>query len=405
MKQSSSREMCCALDTTHVVGIAADHGGYELKEYLVTMLREAGAVVVDFGDRLFEPDDDYPDFVIPLARAVVSGQVKRGIAICGSGVGACIAASKIPGVRACLIHDPFSAHQGVEDDDLNLICLGGLVVGHALAWELVRRFLVSQFSGKERHRRRLEKVMGLEHHPLPNAICASGKTGAADRSLKLHLFRHGETAWSLTGQHTGHTDLPLTERGEDEARELGQTLKGIPFSHVLTSPLQRARKTCGLVDLGRAVASDADLAEWNYGDYEGMTSVDIRMKRPEWILYRDGCPHGESPEQVLERADRLIARLRGLEGNVALFSHGQFGGVLAARWIGMPLAAAQHFPLGTASHSILGSDPHHPEVSVIEQWNGAASASGLRLLKRSATERWENEGGEIPDGKNVVQGQ
>lgn len=397
MTSSSSLEMCCALDTSHVVGIAADRGGYELKEYLIQMLRGAGAVVVDFGDGDLEPDDDYPDFVIPLGRAVVSGQVKRGVAICGSGVGACIAANRVPGVRACLIHDPFSAHQGVEDDDLNLICLGGLVVGHALAWELVRRFLVSQFSGKERHRRRLDKVMSLEDHPSPKTNSASDKIKVSRESLKLHLFRHGETAWSLTGQHTGHTDLPLTERGEEEARELGQTLEGISFSQVLTSPLQRAQKTCELVGLGPSVESDADLAEWDYGDYEGQRSADIRQKRPDWNLYRDGCPHGESAEQVSERADLIIARLRKLEGNVALFSHGQFGGVLAARWIGLPLAAAQHFPLGTASHSILSNDPHHPEVSVIEQWNGTASGSGPKLLKRSAIERWENEGGEIPD--------
>lgn len=397
MTQALSREVCCALDTTHIVGIAADHGGYELKEYLVTMLREAGAVVVDFGDRLLEPSDDYPDFVVPLARAVVSGEVKRGVAICGSGVGACIAANKIPGVRACLIHDPFSAHQGVEDDDLNLICLGGLVVGHALAWELVRRFLVSNFSGKDRQLRRLKKVTAVELQLSPEFIGVAKKINVSNEAPTLHLFRHGETAWSLTGQHTGHTDLPLTPRGEDEARELGQTLEGISFTHVLTSPLQRARKTCELVNLEHAAESNADLAEWDYGDYEGMASVDIQMDRPEWNLYRDGCPNGESTEQVLERADRMIARLRTLKGNVALFSHGQFGGVLAARWIGMPVTAAQHLPLGTASHSILGTDPHHPEVSVIKQWNGAATACGLKVLKRSAIKRWENEGGEIPD--------
>lgn len=213
--------------------------------------------------------------------------------------------------------------------------------------------------------------------------------------LTLHLFRHGETAWSLTGQHTGRTDLPLTERGEDEARELGQTLEGISFSHVLTSPLERARRTCELVELKLTAVIDPDLAEWDYGDYEGRTSLEIRQKRPDWNLYLDGCPNGESPDQVLKRADRLIARLLKLQGDVALFSHGQFGGVLAARWIGMPLAAAAHFPLGTASHSILGTDPHHPEVPVIEQWNETSCASCGRLVKRSAIERWENEGGEI----------
>jgi len=145
------------------IGLAADHGGFDLKEILARKLREAGYAVVDFGDLLSNPDDDYPDFVVPLARAVADGRVDRGVAVCGSGVGACIAANKVPGVRACLIHDTFSARQGVEDDDLNVICLGGRVVGHALAWELVQTFLAAHFSGVERHRRRLSKVAELEN--------------------------------------------------------------------------------------------------------------------------------------------------------------------------------------------------------------------------------------------------
>ncbi len=145
-----------------IIGIAADHGGFELKEYLVGMLRKHEISVFDFGDRELRSNDDYPDFVIPLAHAVAAGKVDRGIAICGSGVGASIAANKVVGVRACLIHDTFSAHQGVEDDDLNVMCLGGLVVGHALAWELVRTFLCASFSGEERHRRRLAEVEKLE---------------------------------------------------------------------------------------------------------------------------------------------------------------------------------------------------------------------------------------------------
>jgi len=144
------------------IGVAADHGGFEAKEYLVGMLREADYEVVDFGDRQPKPDDDYPDFVVPLARAVASGEVDRGVAICGSGVGACIAANKVPGVRACLIHECFSARQGVEDDNMNTICLGGRVVGNALAWELVEMFLQARFSGAARHRRRLAKVAKLE---------------------------------------------------------------------------------------------------------------------------------------------------------------------------------------------------------------------------------------------------
>jgi len=144
------------------IGIAADHGGYDLKEYLTRMLREAGYDVVPFGDDRPRPEDDYPDFVVPLARAVAHGEVDRGVAICGSGVGASVVANKVPGVRAGLIHETFSAHQGVEDDDLNMICLGGLVVGPALAWELVKSFLAARFSGAERHRRRLSKVAELE---------------------------------------------------------------------------------------------------------------------------------------------------------------------------------------------------------------------------------------------------
>jgi len=144
------------------IGVAADHGGYELKEQLARTLRDAGYEVTDFGDGQPTPDDDYPDFVEPLARAVASGEVDRGVAICGSGVGACVVANKVPGVRACLIHETFSARQGVEDDDLNVICLGGLVVSHAVAWELVRTFLTSRFSGAERHCRRLAKIAVLE---------------------------------------------------------------------------------------------------------------------------------------------------------------------------------------------------------------------------------------------------
>ena len=144
------------------IGVAADHGGFELKEYLAGMLREAYFEVVDFGDGRPKRDDDYPDFVVPLARAVSRGEVDRGVAICGSGVGACIAANKVRGVRACLIHERFSVHQGVEDDDMNVICLGGHVVGNAVAWELVRIFLQARFSGAERHRRRLAKVARLE---------------------------------------------------------------------------------------------------------------------------------------------------------------------------------------------------------------------------------------------------
>lgn len=150
-------------DSPKRIGIAADHGGFESKNYLAGRLRENHYDVVDFGDIQLNPDDDYPDFVVPLARAVARGEVDRGVAICGSGVGACITANKVPGVRACLIHESFSSHQGVEDDDMNVICLGGRVVTNTVAWELVGIFLHARFSGAERHRRRVAKVARLEN--------------------------------------------------------------------------------------------------------------------------------------------------------------------------------------------------------------------------------------------------
>lgn len=148
--------------TTKHIGIAADHGGFELKEELEGMFKESGYEVIDFGNTHLQNEDDYPDYVIPLARAVANSEVDRGIAVCGSGVGACVAANKVKGVRACLISDTFSARQGVEDDNMNLICLGGRVIGHSLAKELVKTFLDAQFSGLERHVRRVSKVAGLE---------------------------------------------------------------------------------------------------------------------------------------------------------------------------------------------------------------------------------------------------
>ncbi|MBI5250433.1 MAG: RpiB/LacA/LacB family sugar-phosphate isomerase [Desulfomonile tiedjei] len=150
------------------VGIAADHGGFLLKVAVLELLRSNGHSITDFGAHSLQENDDYPDFVIPLAEAVAKGQVDRGVAICGSGVGASIVANKVPGVRAALIHDPFSAHQGVEDDNMNLVCLGGRVVGYSLAWELIQRFLEARFSGAERHRRRLTKVAALERKDLRN---------------------------------------------------------------------------------------------------------------------------------------------------------------------------------------------------------------------------------------------
>jgi ribose 5-phosphate isomerase B len=148
--------------TPQRVGIAADHGGFELKQCLARAIAEAGYEVVDFGACQSQQDDDYPDYIVPLAQALAAGKVDRGVAVCGSGVGACVAANKVPGVRACLVQDSFSAHQGVEDDDLNMICLGGRVLGDSLACELVKIFLAARFSGAERHCRRLAKVADLE---------------------------------------------------------------------------------------------------------------------------------------------------------------------------------------------------------------------------------------------------
>lgn len=144
------------------IGIAADHGGFTMKERMAAALVAAGYEIIDFGATVFDPNDDYPDFVIPLARAVGEGKVERGIAFCSSGVGAAIAANKVAGVRASLIHDDYSAHQGVEHDDMNIICLGSLVVGYAQAWELVRTFLAASFTGADRYRRRLAKIAALE---------------------------------------------------------------------------------------------------------------------------------------------------------------------------------------------------------------------------------------------------
>lgn len=185
----------------------------------------------------------------------------------------------------------------------------------------------------------------------------------------IYFVRHGETAWSLTGQHTGRTDLALTTHGEDEVRALVPALHDIAFTHVLTSPLQRARQTCALNGLASAAVIEPDLIEWDYGAYEGQRSADIQKQRPGWSLFDDGCPGGEMPDKVAARADRLIARLARLSGNIALFSHKQFGCSLAVRWIDLAVAEGQRLALDTASLSILGTDEHHSGTRVIELWN------------------------------------
>jgi broad specificity phosphatase PhoE len=202
--------------------------------------------------------------------------------------------------------------------------------------------------------------------------------------VRLYFIRHGETQWSLTGQHTGDTDLPLTPRGEEQASEVGSLLRGTQFSHVFTSPMRRARKTCELSELQVSVVVDPDLSEWDYGDYEGKKTLDIRHDHPGWDVFRDGCPSGESPEQIASRADRLVLRLRSLRGNVALYSHGQFGAVLAAVWIGLPVVHGRNFALDAASLSILGYSPTHPEVPVIALWNETTATILNRSRKKSA---------------------
>jgi broad specificity phosphatase PhoE len=194
-------------------------------------------------------------------------------------------------------------------------------------------------------------------------------TPTPKKLLSLYLVRHGQTEWSVSGEHTGSTDIALTAHGEDEARALNPWLKRVQFGLVLTSPLKRARRTCELTGLSRRAEIEPDLAEWDYGDYEGRRSADIHQARPDWNVFRDGCPRGETPAQVCGRADRLIARLCALQGNVAIFSHGEFGLALAARWIGLPVIEAQHFTIGTASLGILGYNPAHPDVRVIALWN------------------------------------
>lgn len=189
--------------------------------------------------------------------------------------------------------------------------------------------------------------------------------------MELYFMRHGETAWSLTGQHTGRTDLPLTAHGEEEARGLGELLRGVRFDHVFTSPRQRARRTAALAGHAGAVI-EADLSEWDYGDYDGKTQDEIRAGKPNWDIYIDGCPGGESPEQISARADRLIARWSSLSGRIGAFSHGHFGRVLVARWIGLPITYAKNFGISTASYAILTRDAKRPRIM---QWNVRAAVA------------------------------
>jgi probable phosphoglycerate mutase len=219
-------------------------------------------------------------------------------------------------------------------------------------------------------------------------------------TLRLFLMRHGETEWALSGKHTGRADVPLTENGDEEARLLGERIRIFSFAHVLTSPLQRARRTCELAGLLKHAKVDADLIEWDNGDYESQTPAEIVAKRPGWNLFRDGCPNGEMPDQISARADRLIQKLITLDGNVALFSHSHLGRVLAARWIGLAVEHGQQFLLNTASLSILCYEHDRPDQPAIELWNSAPlerftdSPASPTPLYQKAIQRWENEGGE-----------
>jgi broad specificity phosphatase PhoE len=184
----------------------------------------------------------------------------------------------------------------------------------------------------------------------------------------IYLARHGETAWSLTGQHTGLSDIPLTARGEQNAVRLGERLRGITFAAVLSSPLQRARRTCELAGYGAVARVDADLVEWNYGDYEGLRTAEIHERDPTWNVFKDGGLHGESVAEISARADRVVARVREIEGCVLLFSSGHFLRALAARWVGLPVAAGQYLALDTAALSVVGYE-HGRGSPVIRLWN------------------------------------
>ena len=190
----------------------------------------------------------------------------------------------------------------------------------------------------------------------------------------LYLARHGETAWSLSGQHTGLTDLPLTEHGERNARQLGERLRGLRFAKVFTSPLQRATKTCELAGFGAVAEVDPDLVEWNYGEYEGLRSTEILAKRPGWLIFRDGCPGGESPEQIAARADRVVKRARAVGDDVLIFSSGHFLRILATRWLGLEPIAGKYVLLGTTSLSTLSYE-HELSQPAIQLWNDTRHVS------------------------------
>ena len=184
----------------------------------------------------------------------------------------------------------------------------------------------------------------------------------------IYLARHGETAWSVSGQHTGRTDLPLTESGERNAHTLSARLRGLAFEKIFTSPLQRAARTCELAGFGGTAERDPDLMEWDYGRYEGRRTADILVERPDWQLFRDGCPGGESPAEIGARADRVVNRVRGVQGDVLLFSSAHFLRVFTARWLGLEPAGGRYLLLGTAAVCVLGYE-HNLAEPAIRLWN------------------------------------
>jgi broad specificity phosphatase PhoE len=196
----------------------------------------------------------------------------------------------------------------------------------------------------------------------------------SEKLPSIYLARHGQTVWSLTGQHTGLTDLPLTQRGEQEARDLGKRLAGLTFEKVFTSPLQRAARTCDIAGFGTVAETDADLVEWNYGKYDGRRTSEIHAEAPHWNLFRDGCPGGEMPEQVGARADHVLNRVRAVQGDALIFSSGHFLRVLAARFLGLEPAGGRFFTLSTASVSILGFE-NNVSQPVIWLWNDTSHVS------------------------------
>src|SRR6266852_3366977 len=229
---------------------------------------------------------------------------------------------------------------------------------------------------------------GRQRRIAPVRIGRSVDPVMSDALPVVYLARHGETAWTISRQHTGLTDLPLTAQGEVEARQLGERLEGLAFAGVLTSPLQRAVRTCELAGFGFAAEVEPDLLEWNYGTYEGRTTADIRAERPDWQLFRDGCPRGESPDQVGARADRMVRRVRAIAGDVLLFSSGHFLRVFAARWLGLEPGMGKHCLLGTANLSAVGYE-HELSEPVIRLWDEMPHER--RVSQAQAREQRERE--------------